>query len=82
MHHLVRLTGSAAAMGLLMVGLAAATATVQLAHNGNNKVNWFSICQQYNDFCKLVSGSLIGSYAGVVMLIVLILLSGVALFRR
>ncbi|PWA51887.1 casparian strip membrane protein 1 [Artemisia annua] len=71
-----------AAMGLLMAGSAAATAIVQLAHNGNNKVNWFSICQQYNDFCKRVSGSLIGSYAGVVMLIILILLSGVALSRR
>ncbi|KAL8248749.1 hypothetical protein R6Q59_005617 [Mikania micrantha] len=71
-----------AAMGLLMAGSAAATAIVQLAHKGNNKVNWFAICQQYNDFCKRVSGSLIGSYAGVVVLILLILLSGVALTRR
>nr|XP_043638918.1 casparian strip membrane protein 1 [Erigeron canadensis]XP_043638919.1 casparian strip membrane protein 1 [Erigeron canadensis]XP_043638920.1 casparian strip membrane protein 1 [Erigeron canadensis] len=71
-----------AAMGLLMAGSAAATAIVQLAHNGNNKVNWFAICQQYNDFCKRVSGSLIGSYAAVVMLIIMILLSGVALARR
>ncbi|KAJ0843893.1 Casparian strip membrane protein 1 [Helianthus annuus] len=71
-----------AAMGLLMAGSAAATAIVQLAHKGNNKVNWFAICQQYNDFCKRVSGSLIGSYAGVVVLILLILLSGVALSRR
>ncbi|KAI3717005.1 hypothetical protein L1987_68298 [Smallanthus sonchifolius] len=71
-----------AAMGLLMAGSAAATAIVQLAHDGNNKVNWFAICQQYNDFCKRVSGSLIGSYAGVVVLILLILLSGVALSRR
>ncbi|GJY19513.1 casparian strip membrane protein 1 [Tanacetum coccineum] len=71
-----------AAMGLLMAGSAAATAIVQLAHNGNNKVNWFSICQQYNDFCKRVSGSLIGSYAGVVILIILILLSGAALSRH
>ncbi|KAL7608545.1 casparian strip membrane protein 1-like [Lactuca sativa] len=71
-----------AAMGLLMAGSAAATAIVQLAHKGNNKVNWFAICQQYNSFCKRVSGSLIGSYAGVVVLILLILLSGVALSRR
>ncbi|KAI7736822.1 hypothetical protein M8C21_032926, partial [Ambrosia artemisiifolia] len=71
-----------AAMGLLMAGSAAATAIVQLAHKGINKVNWFAICQQYNDFCKRVSGSLIGSYAGVVVLIILILLSGVALSRR
>ncbi|KAI3699716.1 hypothetical protein L2E82_44186 [Cichorium intybus] len=71
-----------AAMGLLMAGSSAATAIVQLAHNGNNKVNWFAICQQYNSFCKRVSGSLIGSYAGVVLLILLILLSGVALSRR
>ncbi|KVI02565.1 Uncharacterized protein family UPF0497, trans-membrane plant [Cynara cardunculus var. scolymus] len=53
-----------------------------LAHEGNNKVNWFAICVQYNSFCKRVSGSLIGSYAGVLMLILLILLSGVALSRR
>lgn len=71
-----------AAMGLLMAGSAAAAAVVQLAHEGNNKVNWFAICQQYNSFCKRVSGSLIGSYAGVLVLILLILLSGVALSRR
>ncbi|KAJ9548852.1 hypothetical protein OSB04_021395 [Centaurea solstitialis] len=71
-----------AAMGLLMAGSSAAAAIVQLAHDSNNKVNWFAICQQYNSFCKRVSRSLIGSYAGVVVLILLILLSGVSLSRR
>ncbi|KAJ0843891.1 putative casparian strip membrane protein [Helianthus annuus] len=70
------------AMGLLMAGSAVATAIVKLVHSGNSKFNWLAICQKYNNFCKRVSGSLIGSYTGVVVLILLILLSGVALSRR
>ncbi|KAK4371052.1 hypothetical protein RND71_010527 [Anisodus tanguticus] len=46
---------------LLTSGASAAAAIVYLAHNGNSSANWFSICQQYTDFCLRSAGSLIGS---------------------
>ncbi|CAN6572023.1 unnamed protein product [Malus baccata var. baccata] len=61
---------------------AAAAAIVYLAHKGNAKANWFAICQQFNAFCEHISGSLIGSFVGVVVFILLILLSAAALSRR
>ncbi|KAL1205917.1 Casparian strip membrane protein 5 [Cardamine amara subsp. amara] len=69
-------------LGLLTAGASSAAAIVYLAHNGNNKTNWFAICQQFNSFCERISGSLIGSFIAVVLLILLILLSAIALSRR
>ncbi|EFH47918.1 integral membrane family protein [Arabidopsis lyrata subsp. lyrata] len=71
-----------AMLGLLSAGASSAAAIVYLAHNGNNKTNWFAICQQFNSFCERISGSLIGSFIAVVLLILLILLSAIALSRR
>ncbi|KAK3007623.1 hypothetical protein RJ639_014109 [Escallonia herrerae] len=69
-------------LGLLTAGASAAASIVYLAHKGNTKTNWFAICQQFNSFCERISGSLIGSFAGVLVLVVLVLLSAVALSRR
>ncbi|GAB4840036.1 hypothetical protein Ancab_020745 [Ancistrocladus abbreviatus] len=69
------------ALALLTAGASAAAAIVYLAHKGNSRANWFAICQQYNNFCQRVSGSLIGSFVGIVVFILLILLSAVAISR-
>ncbi|KAL3723288.1 hypothetical protein ACJRO7_035470 [Eucalyptus globulus] len=71
-----------AMLALLTAGASASAAIVYLAHKGNTKANWFSICQQFNSFCERISGSLIGSFGGVVLFVVLILLSAIALSRR
>ncbi|KAJ4835397.1 hypothetical protein Tsubulata_010561 [Turnera subulata] len=71
-----------AMLALLTAGASAAAAIVYLAHNGNPRANWFAICQQFNAFCERISGSLIGSFIGVAIFVVLILLSAVALTRR
>lgn len=71
-----------AMMALLTAGASAAAAIVYLAHKGNVRANWFAICQQFNSFCERTSGSLIGSFASMVVFILLILLSASALARR
>ncbi|XP_052198167.1 casparian strip membrane protein 1 [Diospyros lotus] len=71
-----------AMLGLLTGGASAAAAIVYLAHEGSSKVNWLGFCRQFNSFCERISGSLIGSFAGILLLILLILLSAVALSRR
>ncbi|OMO79323.1 hypothetical protein CCACVL1_13749 [Corchorus capsularis] len=71
-----------AMLALLTSGASAAAAIVYLAHKGNTKVNWLAICQQFNSFCERTSGALIGSFVGVVLLGVMIMLAGVALARR
>ncbi|KAI3417176.1 CASP-like protein [Psidium guajava] len=71
-----------AMLALLTAGASASAAIVYLAHKGNTKANWFSICQQFNSFCERISGSLIGSFGGVVLFVLLIVLSAVALSRR
>ncbi|KAE8695772.1 Casparian strip membrane protein 3 [Hibiscus syriacus] len=67
---------------LLTAGASAAAAIVYLAHKGNRKVNWLAICHQFNAFCERISGSLIGSFAGVILIALLVMLAGVALARR
>ncbi|XVF16659.1 hypothetical protein REPUB_Repub10bG0051100 [Reevesia pubescens] len=69
-------------LALLTAGASAAAAIVYLAHKGNTRVNWLAICQQFNSFCERTSGSLIGSFAGIVLLSLLIMFSGFALARR
>ncbi|KAI4389050.1 hypothetical protein MLD38_001314 [Melastoma candidum] len=67
---------------LVIAGASASAAIVYLAHKGNTRTNWFSICQQFNSFCERTSGSLIGSFGAAVILMLLVLLSGIALARR
>ncbi|KAI4389256.1 hypothetical protein MLD38_001500 [Melastoma candidum] len=69
-------------LALVTAGASASAAIVYLAHNGNTRTNWFSICQQYNSFCDRTSGSLIGSFGAVVILVLLILLLPMALSCR
>lgn len=69
-------------LALLTLGASAAAAIVYLAHKGNASANWLAICQQFNNFCQRISGSLIGSFGGILVFIVLILLSAIALCRR
>ncbi|KAL5722885.1 hypothetical protein ACHQM5_006345 [Ranunculus cassubicifolius] len=64
-------------LALLTAGASAASAIVYLAHKGNVRANWFAICQQFNSFCERISGSLIGSFIGIVVIILIILLSAV-----
>ncbi|KAI6700543.1 hypothetical protein NL676_014867 [Syzygium grande] len=71
-----------AMLALLTAGASASAAVVYLAHGGNTKAYWFSICQQFNSFCQRISGSLIGSFGGVVLFVLLILLFAIALSRR
>ncbi|GAB2234246.1 hypothetical protein Droror1_Dr00003490 [Drosera rotundifolia] len=70
-----------AALALLTAGASAAAAIVYLAHKGNVSANWFAICQQFNSFCERISGSLIGSFVAIIILVLLILLSAVAISR-
>ncbi|KAI3733656.1 hypothetical protein L6452_13105 [Arctium lappa] len=69
-------------LALLTAGASAAASIVYLAHNGNSSTNWLPVCQQYGDFCQGASGSLIGSFGGVVVFILLILLAAIALSRQ
>ncbi|KAJ1281017.1 hypothetical protein BS78_04G276400 [Paspalum vaginatum] len=72
----------AAMLALVTSAASAATAIVYLAHKGNARANWFAICQQFDSFCERISGSLIGSFAAMALLVVLIVLSAAALARR
>ncbi|KAG8384682.1 hypothetical protein BUALT_Bualt04G0143400 [Buddleja alternifolia] len=69
-------------LAFLTAAASAASAIVYLAHKGNTRTNWFAICQQFNSFCQRTSGSLIGSFGGMIVFILLILLSAVTLSRR
>ncbi|XP_071913216.1 casparian strip membrane protein 1-like [Coffea arabica] len=59
-------------------GASSAAAMVHLAHKGNGG----AICQQHNSFCDRVAGALVGSFIGVVVLLLLISMSAVALSRH
>ncbi|KAH6798087.1 hypothetical protein C2S52_022641 [Perilla frutescens var. hirtella] len=69
-------------LAVLTAGASAAAAIVYLAHKGNASANWVAICRQYQNFCSRITGSLIGSFAAVFILILLIPLSGLVLCRR
>ncbi|CAN6550511.1 unnamed protein product [Malus baccata var. baccata] len=58
------------------------TAIVYLAHYGNPSTNWFAFCQQFNSFCRRISGSLIGSFVAITVLVLLIIMSSAAISRR
>lgn len=69
-------------MGLVTAGASAATAIVYLAHYGNSSTNWFAFCRQFNSFCGRISGSLIGSFVAITVLVLLIIMQSVAISRR
>ena len=56
-------------LALVTSAASAAAAIVYLAHKGNARANWFAICQQFDAFCERISGSLIGSFAAMVLLV-------------
>uniref|UniRef100_A0ACD5ZUU4 Uncharacterized protein n=1 Tax=Avena sativa TaxID=4498 RepID=A0ACD5ZUU4_AVESA len=72
----------AAMLALVTAAASSAAAIVYLAHKGNARANWFAICQQFDSFCERISGSLIGSFAAMVLMILLILFSAISLARR
>lgn len=75
-------TSIKAMLALLTAGASAAAAIVYLAHKGNIRANWFAICQQFNSFCERTSGALVGSFVGIVVFVLLILMSAATLSRR
>ncbi|GLT98433.1 hypothetical protein SLE2022_159380 [Rubroshorea leprosula] len=72
----------AAMLALVTAGASAAAAIVYLAHKGNTSTNWFAICQQFNSFCKRISGSLIGSFGSSVLFVLTITTAAIAISRR
>ncbi|KAA8547971.1 hypothetical protein F0562_004400 [Nyssa sinensis] len=60
-----------AMLGLLTAGASTAAAMVYLAHKGSARANWIAICQQFNSFCDRISGSLIGSFGGIILVFML-----------
>ncbi|XP_047065551.1 casparian strip membrane protein 3 [Lolium rigidum] len=79
---LILILCDAAMLALVTAAASAAAAIVYLAHKGSARANWFAICQQFDSFCERTSGSLIGSFAATVLLILLILITAIALARR
>ncbi|CAN6727404.1 unnamed protein product [Malus baccata var. baccata] len=68
--------------GMLKSLFSCSTAIVYLAHYGNPSTNWFAFCQQFNSFCGRISGSLIGSFVAITVLVLLIIMSSAAISRR
>ncbi|WCJ34259.1 Casparian strip membrane protein 2 [Euphorbia peplus] len=60
---------------------AAAADIVYLAHNGNATANWLAMCNQFGDFCREVSGSVVAAFASAFIVMLLVLVSGVSLRR-
>uniref|UniRef100_A0A0E0K558 CASP-like protein n=1 Tax=Oryza punctata TaxID=4537 RepID=A0A0E0K558_ORYPU len=69
-------------LALVAAAASAAAAIVYLAHKGNVRDNWFAVCQQFDSFCERISGSLIGFFSAMAVLLLLVLLSAFALARR
>ncbi|KAM0983877.1 hypothetical protein ACFX2I_011288 [Malus domestica] len=65
-----------------IIWTAAVNTIVYLAHYGNPSTNWFAFCQQFNSFCGRISGSLIGSFVAITVLVLLIIMSSAAISRR
>ncbi|KAL1207716.1 Casparian strip membrane protein 6 [Cardamine amara subsp. amara] len=68
-------------LALVSSGASAATATVYLAHEGNTTANWPPICQQFDAFCQRISGSLIGSFCALVLLMLIVINSAISISR-
>uniref|UniRef100_A0A0D9WBD4 CASP-like protein n=1 Tax=Leersia perrieri TaxID=77586 RepID=A0A0D9WBD4_9ORYZ len=67
---------------LLTAGAAAATAIVDLAHNGNLRANWVAICMQFHGFCQRTSGSVVASFLSVLILVFLVILAACSIRKR
>ncbi|KAF6165839.1 hypothetical protein GIB67_012736 [Kingdonia uniflora] len=67
---MVALTASAAS---------AATAIVYLAHTGNSRANWIAICEQFNEYCQGISGSMVPAFIATGILILLVVMSALVL---
>ncbi|EEC73995.1 hypothetical protein OsI_08910 [Oryza sativa Indica Group] len=83
--HIIRSRASYSRLVMLALVAAVASASaaiVYLAHKGNVRANWFAVCQQFDSFCERISGPLIGSFAAMAVLLLLVLLSAAALARR
>ncbi|CAL5211945.1 unnamed protein product [Lathyrus oleraceus] len=58
---------------LLISSISAALAIAQVAKKGNNYAAWLPICSSVPKFCNHMTGSLIASFAGVVIYMILLL---------
>ncbi|KAL3654615.1 hypothetical protein CASFOL_001600 [Castilleja foliolosa] len=67
---------------LATTAASSSAAIVFLAHNGNSDANWLPICQQFNDFCRRVSGAVVAAFIAVALLIFMVLLSALGLKRH
>lgn len=68
-------------LALSTAAASAAAAIVYLAHNGNSSANWIAICQQFDDFCRRISGAVVAAFVAAVIFIVIVVMSGFALRR-
>ncbi|KAL5215195.1 hypothetical protein ABZP36_004347 [Zizania latifolia] len=69
-------------VALLTAAASAAAAIVDLAHNGNLRANWVAICMQFHGFCQRTSGSVVGSFIAVLILMFLVILGAFAIRKR
>ncbi|KAG8043969.1 hypothetical protein GUJ93_ZPchr0458g22386 [Zizania palustris] len=69
-------------VAMLTAAASAAAAIVDLAHNGNLRANWVPICMQFHGFCKRTSGSVVGSFIAVLILMFLVILGAFAIRKR
>ncbi|CAK8575572.1 unnamed protein product [Lathyrus sativus] len=60
---------------LLISSISAALAIAQVAKRGNSYAAWLPICSSVPKFCNHMTGSLIASFVGVVIYMILLLLS-------
>ncbi|KGN48281.1 casparian strip membrane protein 1 [Cucumis sativus] len=67
------------ALTLNTAAAGAAAAVVSLAHSGNSSTNWLAVCNQFGDFCQQASGAVVGSFAAVLLFLLLILFSALSL---
>ncbi|KAG6604335.1 hypothetical protein SDJN03_04944, partial [Cucurbita argyrosperma subsp. sororia] len=67
------------ALALSTAAAGAAAAVVALAHSGNSSTNWLAVCNQFGDFCQQASGAVVGSFAAVLLFLLLILFSALSL---
>ncbi|XP_042020229.1 casparian strip membrane protein 1-like [Salvia splendens] len=67
---------------VLTAGASAAAAIAYVAHKGSSEANWGGICERYNSLCERVSGALVGSFLGILALMLLIFFNAVALSRN
>ncbi|ONK71311.1 uncharacterized protein A4U43_C04F7160 [Asparagus officinalis] len=69
-------------LALVTSSAASAASIVYLAHNGDPKANWVSICMQFHGFCQRINGAVVASFVASVVLIVLVVMSGLVLRKH